>query len=77
MLAGSLARPDFDKTALDAKMLMLAPRLLKAMGQGGDDSLLRLVISIFEEEGFTVQGAHEVLPELIAPTARPAGRSRA
>ncbi|MBY5974514.1 UDP-2,3-diacylglucosamine diphosphatase LpxI [Ferrimonas balearica] len=68
VLAGSLARPDFDKTALDAKMLMLAPRLLKAMGQGGDDSLLRLVISIFEEEGFAVQGAHEVLPDLIAPT---------
>ncbi|PJE28091.1 hypothetical protein PSM7751_02001 [Pseudooceanicola marinus] len=68
VLAGSLARPEFDKTALDAKMLMLAPRLLKAMGQGGDDSLLRLVISIFEEEGFAVQGAHEVLPELIAPT---------
>jgi DUF1009 family protein len=46
-------------------MMTLAPRLIAAM-QGGDDALLRLVIAIFEEQGFTVRGAHEIDPSLTA-----------
>ncbi|SEP63897.1 LpxI family protein [Thalassovita taeanensis] len=65
VLAGSMARPPLDPAKFDPVMLALAPRLLAAM-QGGDDTLLRLVITIFEEQGFDVLGAHEVLPGLTA-----------
>ncbi|MEO0752513.1 MAG: UDP-2,3-diacylglucosamine diphosphatase LpxI, partial [Pseudomonadota bacterium] len=42
-----------------------APRLMAALSLG-DDGLLRTVIDIFEEQGFAVRGAHEVLPQLVA-----------
>lgn len=65
VLAGSLARPALDTAALDAATMALAPRLMQAL-QGGDDGLLRFVIGIFEEQGFAVVGAHELLPGLTA-----------
>ncbi len=67
VMAGAMSRPPLDPTAFDPVMMQqLAPRLVAAM-QGGDDALLRLVIAIFEEQGFTVRGAHEVDPSL-SPT---------
>ncbi len=65
VFAGSLARPAMDPSAFDAVMRSVAPRLLAAM-QGGDDALLRQVIEIFEEQGVSVVGAHELLPDLMA-----------
>jgi hypothetical protein len=65
VMAGAMSRPALDPSALDPVMMALAPRILMAM-QGGDDALLRLVIAIFEEQGFTVIGAHELLPDLTA-----------
>ncbi|KGM46795.1 LpxI family protein [Pseudooceanicola atlanticus] len=67
VMAGAMSRPSFDPTAMDAEMMALMPRLAPAL-QGGDDALLRLVIAIFEEQGFAVIGAHDLLPDL---TARP------
>ena len=63
VFAGGLARPALNPANFDDKMRMLAPGFMAAM-QGGDDALLRAVILAFEEEGFTVKGAHEVLPDL-------------
>lgn len=65
VFAGAMARPALDPKKFDSKMVGLAPRLMSAM-QGGDDGILRLVVRVFEEEGFTVLGAHELVPELIA-----------
>ncbi|WP_163849735.1 UDP-2,3-diacylglucosamine diphosphatase LpxI domain-containing protein [Pseudooceanicola aestuarii] len=72
VLAGAMARPALDPAALDPVMQALAPRLLAAM-QGGDDTLLRLVVAVFEAEGFAVLGAHELLPELTAAAGHLAG----
>ncbi len=72
VLAGSLARPALNPTRLDATTMALAPRLMTAM-QGGDDAVLRFVIEMFEAEGFTVIGAHEVAPELVATAGLIAG----
>lgn len=72
VFAGGLARPDLDPANFDAKMRQLAPGFLAAM-QGGDDGLLRAVIAAFEAEGFTVRGAHELLPDLTAAPGRLAG----
>jgi hypothetical protein len=63
VLAGGLTRPQLDPSAFDAGTMALAPKLAAAM-RGGDDGLLRVVIGAFEAEGFTVQGAHQILPEL-------------
>ncbi|GGE27053.1 phosphatidate cytidylyltransferase [Primorskyibacter flagellatus] len=65
VLAGAMSRPALDPAALDPVMTALAPRIMAAM-QGGDDGLLRLVIAIFEEQGFAVTGAHDLLPDLTA-----------
>ena len=46
-------------------MAALAPRLMMALSKG-DDGLLRTVVEVFEEQGFAVVGAHEVLPSLVA-----------
>lgn len=59
VMAGAMSRPPLDPAAFDPVMHALAPRLIAAM-QGGDDALLRLVIAIFEEQGFAVRGAHEI-----------------
>lgn len=67
VMGGAMSRPPLDPNAFDDVMRALAPRLLAAM-QGGDDALLRLVITIFEEQGFTVRGAHEIDPSLTVQT---------
>lgn len=66
VFAGGLGRPALNPADMDAGMMSIAPRLLAAMQQG-DDALLRLIIAVFEEQGFEVVGAHEVLPGLCAP----------
>lgn len=65
VMAGAMSRPPLDPAEFDDVMKALAPRLIAAM-QGGDDALLRLVIDIFEEQGFRVRGAHELDPDLTA-----------
>lgn len=65
VFAGALTRPALNPGELDADMMRLAPRLMAALPQG-DDALLRFVIQTFEEQGFTVLGAHELLPDLVA-----------
>lgn len=65
VLAGAMSRPPLDPARFDAYMQATAPRLMQAM-QAGDDGLLRFVISLFEEQGLAVRGAHEVAPALAA-----------
>ena len=65
VFAGSLSRPVLDPSAFDPVMTKVAPRLFAAM-QLGDDSLLREVIEIFEEQNFEVLGAHELIVDLTA-----------
>lgn len=67
VLAGSLSRPVLDPGQFDPTTAALASRLMIAM-RGGDDTLLSEVIRMFEEHGFKVLGAHELLPELVAET---------
>jgi DUF1009 family protein len=63
VLAGSMSRPPLNPARFDSYMQSVAPRLLAAFQQG-DDALLSLVIALFEEQGFIVVGAHELLPDL-------------
>lgn len=72
VFAGALARPRIDPAAFDAKMMAIAPHLMAAMPKG-DDALLRTVIEIFENERFSVVGAHDLLPDLVAQEGLLAG----
>lgn len=72
VFAGTLTRPRLDPAEFDAEMMRLAPGLMAAIPQG-DDALLRFVISMFEEQGFAVLGAHELLPGLTAELGLTAG----
>jgi DUF1009 family protein len=65
--AGAVERPDFESA--DAAAL---PETVIA-ARGGDDSLLSAVIARFQAEGFSVEGAHEVMADLTLG-AGPLGR---
>ncbi|KEG16679.1 LpxI family protein [Bartonella bacilliformis] len=67
ILAGGIRkRPDFFKLHFDWTTLLALPKLLKILGSG-DDILLKSFIQLIEARGFCVVGAHEVVPDLLAP----------
>ena len=66
-MVGAVQRPNIDPAAIDAATLPLIPKLQAAIAKG-DDGALRGIISLFEDEGFTVIGAAELMPELLPPT---------
>lgn len=72
-LAGAMSRPALDPVAFDPYTASKMPVLMRAMGQG-DDALLRAVIGLIEEEGFTVVAAHDIRPDLVAPAGVLAGK---
>jgi DUF1009 family protein len=63
--AGSVAKPDFSKIAsqLDFKGVTLLPGMAAAASKG-DDALLRFFLTMFEKEGFRVEGASQVMDDL-------------
>jgi len=67
VLAGHVKRPGFFDLRPDAAGAALLARVGKAAFFGGDDTLLRAVGRVLEEEGFRLLGAHEVLSGGTAP----------
>lgn len=65
VFAGGLTRPALNPIKFDATTLKLIPRIMRTM-RGGDDGMLRQIIEILDEQGFSIVGAHELLPELTA-----------
>ena len=63
---GAIDRPVMDPAQLDADTQPLVPVLAEAVA-AGEDSALRAVLGIFEQTGFSVQGAHELAPDLLPP----------
>ena len=66
-LAGNVSRPDFKTLKPDFKGATLLPGIVKAASQG-DDALLRKILSVFEAEGFAVEGADDILGGETLPT---------
>ena len=64
-LVGRVARPRFSDIKVDAKGLMLLPKVIAAARQG-DNALLRTLVSSFDAEGFRTVGVEEAAPGLIA-----------
>jgi DUF1009 family protein len=63
VFAGKVERPKLNPLRMDRVTLGLLPRVKSVLGKG-DDALLRLVASIFEEQGFQVVGATDVLDNM-------------
>nr|PZN86611.1 MAG: DUF1009 domain-containing protein [Pseudomonadota bacterium] len=65
VILGGVKRPDLLKLRPDLGFFCNLPLILSLM-VGGDDSVLRRVVSFFERHGFRVFGAHDVAPALLA-----------
>lgn len=74
VIAGSVSRPDFTSIRVDLGAVLSLPKILSLM-VGGDDTVLRNVVRFFEDRDYTVVGAHEIAPELVA-AAGDVGRIR-
>jgi DUF1009 family protein len=72
VMAGAMSRPDFAPDLLDEFTKSALPALMAAMAHG-DDHLLRHLIALIEGQGFSVIGAHSLLP-LTQPTGILAGQ---
>lgn len=72
LLAGRVDRPKFSELKLDAKGVMILPRVVAAARQG-DDALLRLLVGLFEDDGYRAVGVAEAAPGLVADEG-PLGR---
>jgi DUF1009 family protein len=66
VLAGYVSRPNFLALRYDAKGLSWLFPVLWAMRKG-DNTLLDVMVGLFEREGFRVKGAAEVAPALQIP----------
>ena len=58
--AGIVSRPDFKTLKPDLKGATLLPGIVAAATKG-DDALLRKILSVFEGEGYSVEGADDIL----------------
>ena len=65
-LCGAIDRPSLDPSKLDEHTAPLIPLISDAL-TSGDDGALRAVMGLFEQTGFTVRAAHELVPDLTAP----------
>lgn len=73
-MAGVVTRPDFRTLVPDFRGLAAMPGLIAAASKG-DDSLLRQLVGVFEKEGFRVEGASDIMNELLLQ-AGPLGQVR-
>ena len=58
--AGAVNRPDFRSLKPDLKGMTLLPGII-AEAAKGDDALLRKILSVFEGEGYAIEGADDIL----------------
>ncbi len=72
VMIGALPRPSFGALAPELSTLKYLPHFARAF-QGGDDHLLKGVVSFFEGQGYRVHGPAEIAPGMTAQ-AGPLGR---
>lgn len=67
VLAGGVEkRPPLHTLRFSPKILLYLPRLVAGYAKG-DDGLLRAIVGFINSYGIELVGAHEVVPELLAP----------
>ena len=63
VMAGAIARPQFQKSKMDDYTLNLIPKLQEKLIQG-DNVLLSFVAEEFEKKGYQILGASDIVPDL-------------
>jgi len=81
VIIGGVNRPDFENVRVDFGAIKTLPSLM-SLAKGGDDHLLSRIVGFFEEKGYRVHGAGDVLPELLVPegcltTRKPSAQDKA
>ena len=71
--AGSMTRPRLDILKMDWGAITSLPQILAFM-LGGDNSLFKGVIRVFERHGIEIVGVHELMPDLLANSGVISGR---
>ena len=66
-------RPEWRDIRAPLKVLLAIPSVVRTLLQGGDDTVLKMVIRLIEAEGVRVVGAHEIVPDLLGSEG-PLGR---
>lgn len=64
-LCGRVTKPDFSTLKPDWRGALLLPKFIKA-AMIGDDAILRVVVDVFEQEGFSVVGVDEITADILA-----------
>ncbi|MFD1744444.1 LpxI family protein [Rhizobium helianthi] len=59
-------RPEVSEIRPTFGALLRLPGILRTLISGGDDAVLRMVISLFESMGCKVYGVHQIAPNLLA-----------
>lgn len=70
VMAGAMQRPELDPAKFDPTFARIAQRLMEALREG-DDAALRVVLGLFEAEGFEILAPHEILASLMLPPGCP------
>jgi DUF1009 family protein len=65
VMVGRMVRPRFKTARPDFGFLRSLPSIIRIFRAGGDDAVLRAVISMFERRGLKVRGVGEIAPELL------------
>lgn len=67
VLAGGVGRrPKLWRMRLTPWLVSITAKVLYGLSRG-DDGLLRTIVRVFEDEGFKIVGAHEIVPDLLSP----------
>ena len=66
VMAGNVRRPNFAALKPDWRGASLLPKVVKA-ARRGDGALLDVLVQTFNDEGFSVLGADDLVAELVAP----------
>jgi DUF1009 family protein len=66
VIIGGVTRPHIKKVRIDFGAVRALPFLL-SLRKGGDDRILSRIVRFFEQNGYRVHGAGDVLPELLVP----------
>lgn len=66
VIIGGLRRPDLRRLRPDLGFFRHLPSIVALVSAGGDDSVLRRVMALFESQGLEVIGVQAAAPELVA-----------
>lgn len=73
MIGSVTRRPELREIVGDLGTMRRLPKIIASLA-GGDDSILKKIIRLFEDEGFRIVGAHEIAPALLARPGTIVGR---